>query len=196
MCSRARLRNVWMSDRNAPAISLHRAAACRGSRRRLALAGGVFRLDVGLRAVVLRLGFLLAGVLLLAFLRVALLLRDLVLVLGLGFGDLALVRLGGLVLLLELGLGDSFLALGVGLAGFLLVALHRIALRLLGFVVGLDAVFLGLLRLAVDLRLGVGGAVGARADARLIGGGRGGGGLRLGGAREGERHCGGDARQL
>src|SRR5207248_6984157 len=107
--------------------------------------------------------------------HVALFLGDVVLVLRLGLVDLAGMRFRGLVLLLELGLGDLLLALGVGFAHFLLVALHRAALRLGGFVVRLDAVVLGLARLTVDARLHIRRAVGARAYARLVGGG----GLRL-----------------
>jgi hypothetical protein len=144
---------------------------------------------------VLRLGFLLAGALFLALLRVALLFRDLVLVLGLGLGDLALVGGRGVVLRLQLGLRHVLLALGVGFARFLLVALHLFALRLVGLVLGLDLVFLRLARLAIDGRLLILAAVGARADRRLVRGGAG-GGLRLSGARERERHRGCDAQQL
>src|SRR5260221_8557991 len=110
-----------------------------------------------------------AGALFLAFRRVALLFRDLVLVLGFRLGDLALVRGARIVLGPELGLGDVFFAFRVGCAGFLLIALHRIALGLFGFVVGFDAVFLGLARFAVDARLGVRRAVGTLAEARLVG---------------------------
>src|SRR5207245_455897 len=121
--------------------------------------------------------------------HVALFLGDVVLMLRLGFVDLARMRLRGLVLLLELGLGDPFLALGVGFAHFLLMALHRAALRPGGFVVGLDAVLLGLARFAVDARLHVRAAIGARAYARLVGVGRSGTALCPGAARKGERHC-------
>src|SRR5436190_577358 len=82
----------------------------------------------GLGALVLGLGFLLAGVLFLALGGVALLLRHLVLVLGFRFVDLAGMPGGRLEAVLELGLGDVLLALGVGFAHFLLVALQRAAL--------------------------------------------------------------------
>src|SRR5437867_7154331 len=98
--------------------------ARRGSRGGFALRGGGLLLDVGLGLVVLRLGLLLAGALLLAFLRVALLLRDLVLVLGLLFLDFALIGRRRVVLRLQLRLRHFLLALGVGFAHFLLVALH------------------------------------------------------------------------
>src|SRR6266850_962996 len=185
MCSRARLRSVWISERKAPlaiAFLSLLAAALRGA---LLVGCGVLRLDVGLGPVVPGLGFLLAGALFLAFRGVALLLRDFVLVLGLGFCDLALVRRARVVLGLKLGLGDLLLALRVGFADFLLVGLHRAALRLGGFVLGLDLVFLGVARLAVDLRFRVGGAVGACAW---------GGGLGLGDAGKGERHGCGDGQ--
>src|SRR5919108_3268833 len=159
----------------------------RGARRRtrggLALRGGVLRLDVGLGLVVLRLGVLLAGALFLAFLRVALLFRDLVLLLGLFLRDLALIRGRRVILRAQLGLRYLLLAFGVGLARFFLVALHVLALRLVGLVRGTDAVFLGLARLAINRRL-------------VLLRGSTGGGLRLSGARERERHRGRDAQQL
>src|SRR5262249_40522797 len=103
---------------------------------------------------------LLAGALFLALGLVALLLRHLVLMLGLGLVDLAGMRLGRLILVLELGFGDVFLALGLGFADFLLVAFHRAALRLGGFVVGLDLVALGFHLLAIDARLRAHGGLG------------------------------------
>src|SRR5258706_3887483 len=176
MCSRARLRSVAMSERKAPAISALLGAG-RSRRRALAVAR-VLRFDVGPGALVLRLRFLLAGVLLLAFLGVALLLRDLVLVLGLGLVHIALVARRRLVFLLDLGLGDLLLALGVGLADFLLVAAHGLALGQGFLVVRLHAFLVGVLQLVVDARL-VGHAVGA-------------GALRLRGAGEAERERCGD----
>src|SRR5213075_1638078 len=117
MCSRARRRSVWMSERKAPlAITFLSCLLGRATRSGLALGRGVLRLDVRLVFLVLGLGFLLAGALFLALVPVALLLRHLVLVLGLGLVDLAGMRLRRLVLVLELGLGDVLLALGVGLA--------------------------------------------------------------------------------
>src|SRR5690348_16784552 len=98
MCSRARRRSVWMSERKAPLaitflslLALPAGASGRGP----ALVRGVLRLDVGLVLLVLGLGFLLAGALFLALVPVALLLRYLVLVLGLGLIDLAGMRLRG-----------------------------------------------------------------------------------------------------
>src|ERR1051325_3077191 len=167
MCSRARRRSVWMSERKAPlAITFLSCLLGRATRCGLPLGRGVLRLDVGLFLLVLGLGFLLAGALFLALVPVALLLRYLVLVLGLGLIDLAGMRLRGLVFVLELRFGDVLLALGVGFAHFLLVALHVAALRLGGFVVGLDLVAVGLLLRAVDARLRAHGALrlcGARA---------------------------------
>src|SRR5438105_6406877 len=106
MCSRARLRSVAMSERKAPAIALVSARRFVGlghpgggaAARRGALAvGRVLRLDVGLRAVVARLGLLVAGGALVAFLLVAFLLGDVVLGLGFRLFDLAL-RARGVVL--------------------------------------------------------------------------------------------------
>src|SRR5688572_6117865 len=113
MCSRARLRSVSMSERNAPAISLvalgrlvDRGRGAAGSRRALRVAlgvGGLLRLAFHLVALDARL--LHARILGFALLVVAALLRDFVLRLGLGFGHLLLrldVVLG--VLGVELGL--------------------------------------------------------------------------------------------
>src|SRR5437762_1944066 len=99
MCSRARRRRVAMSERKAPAIALALLGSGGSGARGGALGvARVLGLDVGLRAVVLRLDFLLAGALLLAFLCVALLFRDVVLVLGLRLVDVALVARRRLVL--------------------------------------------------------------------------------------------------
>src|SRR3954470_12344975 len=116
MCSRARLRNVAMSERKAPRSdgtalmvlrsALHRAvgrpaAAARRAALRLLLA-----LHFGEGVVALRFRFLHAGGLLLALLVVAALLGDVVVGLGFRLGDLG-VRVAGLVVLrVELGLGD------------------------------------------------------------------------------------------
>src|SRR5439155_19078199 len=104
--------------------------AGRGGTRTLVLTLSELLLDVRLGLVVLGLHLFLARLLVLAFLHVALLFRDVVCVLGLGFRDLALVAHGGVLLLVELGLGDLLLALGVGFADFLLVLVaHLVALR-------------------------------------------------------------------
>src|ERR1051326_2135364 len=192
MCSRARLRSVAMSERKAPAMLLALARGggqrrARGAARaRLVRVAGVLGLDVGLRLVVVRLGLLLARALFLALLRVALLLRDLVRVLGLRFLDVALVARRRVVLLLHLGLGDLLLALGVGFADVLLVALHRLALRHVGLVLGLDAILVRAFLRVVGAR-GV-AARGARAGV--------GAALRLRRAGEAEREAGGDDGQF
>src|SRR5690349_1857026 len=195
MCSRARRRSVWMSERKAPWVMASfcprllraRAGAIRAGAGRgaaLAVIGlRVLALDVGLGLVVLRLRVLLASALFVALHAFALLLGDLVLVLGLRFIDLALVPGRRLVFLLELGLGDLVLALGVGFAHLVLVAFHLLALRHRGLVIRLDVLLVRLLRLAVDLR-----PVGA---AR-----RRGGALRLGRTGECERNGRGDAQQF
>src|SRR5262245_15562352 len=114
MCSRARLRSVWMSDRNAPLISPLRLLLRGGGAGARAAIGrlGVGALDVGLRALVGGLGFLLAHVLLVALAVFAALLGDVVLRLRLGFLRLALVGRGRVHLRVELCLGDLLLALG------------------------------------------------------------------------------------
>src|SRR5436190_3978532 len=156
MCSRARLRNVSMSERKPPAgvegvcgISLLRLR--RGTRARTAR-GGLALLHRRLGLLVLRLGVLLAGVLLLALHVVAALLRHVVLRVGLGFLDLALVARRGILLRVELGLGDLLLALCFLLADVLRVAAHRVALGLVGLVFGFDAVLVRVLHLAVRAR--------------------------------------------
>src|SRR4029077_4752786 len=104
--------------------------ATRGSRRGLGFLLRVLLLDVGLGLLMLRLGRLLARVLLVALHVVALFLRDVVLALGLRLRDLALVTRRGVVLRVELGLGHLLLGLGFLLADVLRVVLQRLALRL------------------------------------------------------------------
>src|SRR3954463_7446116 len=156
MCSRARLRNVSMSERKPPAgvegvcgISLLRLGG--GTRVRTAR-GGLAFLHRRLGLLVLRLGVLLAGVLLLALHVVAALLRHLVLRGGLGFLDLALVAWRGVLLRVELRLGDLLLALRFLLTDVLRVAAHRVALGLFGLVLGFDAILFRVLHLAVSAR--------------------------------------------
>src|SRR4051812_9272556 len=183
MCSRARLRSVWMSERNAPlpityvlsSLLLRRAAG-----RCPALGSGVPCLDVGLGLLVLGLGFLLAGALFLALGGVALLLRHLVLVLGFRLVNLPGMCRGRFEAVVELGLRHVLLALGVGFAHFLLVTFHRAALRLGGLVIGFHAIVLRLALLAVDARL-------ARRRGRR---------LRLRGTGERQRDGGGHSDQL
>ena len=198
MCSRARRRNVWMSERNAPAIALvallrllrrcRAARRGRAARRRPLLGFGGLGLAFGLVALDARL--LHARVLGLALLVVALLLGDLVGGLGLRFVDL-LLRLGLIlgVLGIELGLGDLLLAFRLGHADVLGVALHRVALGLVGLGLRLDLLFLHVLRLALgSAGAGRGGLLGARFCGVGLGG-RGLRALRLGRGSECERDC-------
>src|SRR5262249_49180809 len=167
--------------------SLRRAT--RGCRGRLGVLLRELLLDVRPRPLAPGFLLLLARVLLVALHVVALFLGDVVLAIGLGFRDLALVARRGVFLRVELGLGDLLLRLGFFLAHVLLVALHRLALGLGGFVIGLDAVFLGVLDLAVRaaVRAGLG---------RVLGHGA----LRLGagacGCTYGKRQRGGDRTEF
>src|SRR5918999_694813 len=116
MCSRARRRNVWMSERNAPAIALVALLRLLGRRgagrcRPLLGFGGLLGLAFGLIALHARL--LHAGVLGLAL----------------------------LVLCVELRLGDLLLALGFGHADVLGVVFHAVAFLARGLVFLLDAIF-------------------------------------------------------
>src|ERR671918_1473327 len=111
------------------ALRLLASRAAGGGALLVALLG---RLRVALRLVALGLRLLHAGVLGIALLVVALLLRDLVGGLGLGLLRLALgLRLVGGVLGVELGLRDLLLAFRLGHADVLGVGLQAVAL---GFV--------------------------------------------------------------
>src|SRR6266850_194594 len=106
MCSRARLRNVWMSERNAPAmlrLRFRRFGLGRGAAGR----GGLLRLTLGL--VALDPCLLHARVLGFALLLLAFLPGDVVGGLGLRLGHLVLrLRRVLVVLGVQLGLGDLF----------------------------------------------------------------------------------------
>src|SRR6185436_8242333 len=156
MCSRARLRRVWMSERNAPATSvllrLFRSRRRRAAgRRALLVVLRVRRLFRGaLGAIALDLRLLDARVLGFALLVVALLRGDVVGGFGLGFAHMLLrLRLVLVVLGVELGLGDLLLAFRLGHADVLGVGLERVALGLVGFRLRFDALVLGLVDLAL-----------------------------------------------
>jgi hypothetical protein len=104
-------------------------------------------LGVALGGLVRRLRVLLADVLGVALHVVALFLGDVVG--GIGLRQLhLLVRLrAGLVLRFQFGLGDLLLALGVGLAEILRIAVHAVAGGLVGLVLRLDLVLGGLVRI-------------------------------------------------
>src|SRR3954471_18222376 len=157
MCSRARLRNVSMSERKPPAgvegvcgISL--LGRLRGGTRVRGPGGSLGLLHRSLGLLVVRLGLLLAGVLLLALHVVATFLRHVVLGVGPGLLDLALVARRGILLRVELRLGDVLLALRFLLADVLRVAAHAVALGLVGLVRGFDLVFFGVLHLPIGAR--------------------------------------------